>query len=121
MFVFASCDLRDSLRDLAELLQIHAHCPRIVGASAGGLIGEAREEEGASGFSLLALRADGTEFCSVDIPAEETGPHWNNVRRLSREGSGGWIVIGHPARISTLTLQYPAAPLAISPSRPLHR
>lgn len=91
-FLFVSCDLRDSLPDLIETLQIHAHCPRIVGCSAGGLIGVGREEEGVSGFSLLALRLSAAEVWCIEM-AEDAG---FRRARASSEGCGGWIVLGNP-------------------------
>lgn len=99
LFVFASCDLRDGLDDLVELLQIHAHCPRIIGCSAGGLIGTAREDEGFSGFSFLALRTPGAEIFCAEIPAAPDYGAWNGVRQWGREGCTGWIVLGNPTQL----------------------
>jgi small ligand-binding sensory domain FIST len=92
-FVFCSSDLRTSLRDVLELVQIHAHCPRIAGCSAGGLVGIGNEEEGgASGFSLLLLRLPGTEIFLSEIRDDA------DRRRVARWSAdcAGWIVLGNP-------------------------
>lgn len=94
-FVFASCDLRSSLRDVLELVQIHAHGPRIVGCSAGGLIGIGSEDEGASGFSLMLLRMPGAEFSVMEIRDDldlRRVRHWN-------DDCSGWIVLGNPVHL----------------------
>lgn len=94
-FVFVSCDLRGALRDLLELVQIHARCPRIVGCSAGGLIGIGSEEEGVSGFSLLVLRTAGAEISLTEL-GDTAG--WNRVRKWN-EDCTGWIVLGNPVML----------------------
>jgi len=95
-FLFISCDLRDSLRDIVELVQIHARCPHVVGCSAGGLIGLEEEEEEKSGFSLLVLRLPNTELEVVSVPVESHHATWDQCKRWSRDGSEGWILLGNP-------------------------
>ncbi|MCE9520725.1 MAG: FIST C-terminal domain-containing protein [Verrucomicrobia bacterium] len=94
-FVFVSCDLQNSLRDLLELVQIHAHCPRIVGCSAGGLIGIGCEDEGASGFTLLLLRMPGAEFSLMEL---RDAADMRRVRQWN-ENCNGWIVLGNPVHL----------------------
>ncbi len=94
-FVFASCDLQNSLRDVLELVQIHAHCSRIVGCSAGGLIGIGSEDEGASGFSLLLLRLPGAEFSLLEL---RDAADLRRVRQWNEDCSG-WIVLGNPVHL----------------------
>ena len=94
-FVFASCDLRSSLRDVLELVQIHAHCTRIVGCSAGGLVGIGMEDEGASGFSLLVLRTPGAELSLMEI---RDAADLRRVRKWN-EDCTGWIVLGNPVHL----------------------
>jgi small ligand-binding sensory domain FIST len=93
-FVFCSCDYADSLADLVEVVQIHAHCPRVVGCSAGGIVGVGREDEGVSGFSLLVLRLPAAELCI--LPLNEADSGWDRARRWNTQDCTGWIVLGNP-------------------------
>jgi small ligand-binding sensory domain FIST len=95
-FLFVSCDLRESLADLIELVQIHARCPQVVGCSASGLICGEVEDEEANGFSLLVLRLPQTEVKVVSLPSENQGSSWDHIRRWNREGCDGWILLGNP-------------------------
>lgn len=95
-FLFVSCDLRDALSELIELVQIHARCPHVAGCSGGGLITTAHEEEETSGFSLLVLRLPNTELTLIDLPAEPLSPAWDRVRQWNRGGCDGWILLGNP-------------------------
>jgi small ligand-binding sensory domain FIST len=99
-FVFVSRDYEESLKDLIELVQIHAHCPTVVGCSAGGVIGVGREEEDASGFSLLVLRLPRAETCVIELPTSSGGAAWDRARRWNRDGCTGWIVLGNPVHVS---------------------
>jgi len=98
-FVFVSCDYQDSLADLVELVQIHAHCPRVVGASSGGIIGVGREEEQQSGFSIIVLRLPHTEICAVEMPGVEKHAIWDRVKDWNATDCSGWILLGNPTRI----------------------
>ncbi|MGI8603530.1 MAG: FIST signal transduction protein [Verrucomicrobiales bacterium] len=52
---FVTPDFQPRLEEFVELVQVFAQAPRVVGCSASGVIGTAEENEGVSGFSLLAL------------------------------------------------------------------
>lgn len=93
-FVFCSCDYADVVSDLVELVQIHAHCPHVVGSSSGGIIGIGREEEGVSGFSLLVLKLPQAQICAEEL--NDSGAGWDRARRWNRDGCTGWIVLGNP-------------------------
>ncbi|TLD72840.1 hypothetical protein FEM03_01850 [Phragmitibacter flavus] len=95
-FLFVSCDLRESLADLIELVQIHARCPQVVGCSASGLINGEQEDEEANGFSLLVLRLPQTEVNVVSLPPENHDSSWDQIRRWNREGCDGWVLLGNP-------------------------
>lgn len=99
-FLFVSCDYEESLREMIELVQIHAHCPLVVGCSAGGIIGIGREEEDVQGFSLLVLRLPETEVCVLELPPESEGAGWERAKRWHREGCAGWILLGNPVHVS---------------------
>jgi len=45
IIAFIPSDWRDNVSDLVEVLQIHGHCPRIFGCSAGGVIVDSEEFE----------------------------------------------------------------------------
>src|SRR3954470_16980738 len=64
-FVFASAEYREVLPDFLELLQVHGHVPTIAGCSGSGLIGKAKESEGAVGFSVLFLHLPETQIDTV--------------------------------------------------------
>lgn len=98
-FVFCTCDYGASLKDLVELIQIHAHCPRVVGASASGLVGVGREEEGVQGFSLLVLHLPQAEVCTAVLGGESDGPGWRQVRQWSEDDCTGWVVLGNPLHL----------------------
>src|SRR4051812_41377993 len=98
-FLFVSCDYESALPELIELVQIHAHCPNVVGCSAGGFIGVGREEEDAHGFSLLVLRLPHAEVCTLQLPAESAVAAWDRARRWNREGCTGWVLLGNPVHL----------------------
>ncbi len=97
-FVFTSCDLKQDIPDILELIQIHAHCPHVVGASAGGIIGVGREEEDVTGFTLLALYLPHTEVGVYELP-KIAGEGWDAARARNQGEGTGWILLGNPVMI----------------------
>jgi len=95
-FLFVSCDYEEFLPELVELVQIHAHCPHVVGSSAGGLISIGREEEHESGFSIIVLRLPSTEINIAELPIDEAHPSWSRTKAWNSEGSAGWVLLGNP-------------------------
>jgi small ligand-binding sensory domain FIST len=98
-FVFVSCDYEASLRELIEIVQIHAQCPVVVGCSSGGLIGVGREIEDGSGLSLLVLRLPHAETCTLELPAQADTTAWDKAKRWNRDGCTGWILLGNPVHL----------------------
>jgi small ligand-binding sensory domain FIST len=99
-FVFVSADYENSLREVIEIVQIHARCPRVVGCSAGGLIGMGREEEGASGFSIMVLSAPNAEVLTVQLPQDSEGSReWRQASKWNSDGCTGWILLGNPGQL----------------------
>ncbi len=99
-FVFVSCDYEQALPDLIELVQIHAHCPKVMGCSAAGLISTGREEEGESGFTLLVLKLPQTEVCAIDLSDDDAhSTAWKQARRWNEQGCTGWILLGNPTAL----------------------
>lgn len=94
-FVFTSCDLRHDLTDIVELIQIHSHCPHIVGASASGIIGVGCEEEDVTGFSILALYLPNTQVAVYELP-KTGGESWETARQWNQRNDTSWILLGNP-------------------------
>jgi len=94
-FLFISCDLEPYLKDLIELVQIHSRCARVVGCSAGGLIGTGKEEEGKSGFSLIVLHLEQSEVQVFNLGEHPSIGDWNGARRWNKD-CNGWILIANP-------------------------
>lgn len=97
-FVFASCDLKQELTDILELIQIHAHCPHVVGASAGGIIGVGREEEDITGFTLLVLYLPHTQVEVYELP-KTAGEGWESSSQWNQAENTGWILLGNPVLV----------------------
>lgn len=102
-FVFASADYREALPDFLELVQLHAHAPMLAGCSGSGLISTSREEESATGFSLLLLHLPETELQVVSFSAEQAeevrgGEAWRELAGVAQPPDG-WIVLGNPASL----------------------
>lgn len=96
-FIFCTCDYAGSLKDLIELVQIHARCPHVVGMSASGLVGVGREEEGEQGFSLLLLRLPHADVMTAALGSGEgSSSDWAKTRQWNDEGCTGWVVLGNP-------------------------
>ena len=106
VFAFVSPDWEQRLRTFAEIVQIEGHAPRLVGASAIGLAGTGREDENASGFSLLFLRLPNTavETRAVDggdLRDAEAGMPWPRILGIEPDQFAGWVVLGSPPRMES--------------------
>ena len=97
-FLFVSCDLESALPDLIELVQIHGHCPRVVGCSAGGFIATGKEEEDKVGISLLFLRLPGSEVQYFNLQEYADSSEWKAAQKWNRDCTG-WVLLGHPVHI----------------------
>lgn len=100
-FAFVSADYEPYLRDLLELVQVHAHVPILVGCSGSGLIASAHEEESARGFSLVLMHLPNTRIHTARLPAVGDGDEVTPQRMLELAGPGaedcgGWIFLGNP-------------------------
>ena len=101
-FVFCSSEYRSQLADFLEVLQLNAHIPLIVGASAGGLVGIGKEEESAQGFSVLALHLPETHLLPVSFSGANP-PAWEDAEAL-RKAAGGedadaWMLLADPTAV----------------------
>ncbi len=68
---FTSADYRPILEEFCDILRVEGWMVDVVGCTGAGWIGGGREEEGISGFSLLALANPATEFRVEEIRHEE--------------------------------------------------
>lgn len=102
-FVFASPDYGPHLGDFLELIQLHAHAPRIAGGSASGLVGTGQEAEGSSGFSLLLLHLPKTTLTLLPFSEAESDDFsvadWRKKAGHAAD-SDAWIFFGNPMRIA---------------------
>jgi small ligand-binding sensory domain FIST len=100
-FVFASADYRENLTDFLELIQLHGHVPTLVGCSGAGFIHTSREQEDATGFSLIFLHLPETQIRTVAFGQDEEA--WEAAARAARaaheEKYEGWIVLGDPTSL----------------------
>ena len=102
IYVFVSPDWAERISDVAEVLQVYARSPIVVGCSGWGLIGTGQEDENASGFSLVALRLPHTEIKVTSFSQEdverEVGNGWDLAARTGVEAgkSSGWVYLGNP-------------------------
>jgi small ligand-binding sensory domain FIST len=101
--VFASPDYAPYLDDFLELIQLHAHAPRIAGGSAVGLVGTGQEVEGKSGFSLLLLHLPKTQITTIPFTEAESDDFsaldWRQKAGDACD-SDAWIFLGNPLRIA---------------------
>lgn len=68
---FTSADYRPMLEEFCDILRVEGWMVDVVGCTGAGWIGGGREEEGTSGFSLLALANPAAEFRVEEIRHEE--------------------------------------------------
>lgn len=91
VIAFVSSDYRADLAELIEILRIDGHATRIVGTSAGGVFGVGKEQENASGLSLLFLKIPQVTLTTVTA-FEKDGPAPN------RESPAGFLLFGNPVQ-----------------------
>ena len=85
VFAFLSPNWLPRLSEFLEITQIGLRCPRVVGGSAGGLVGDASEHENVAGCSLLALRLPGA------APSLE---FWDNNLAVIPSGAAQSVSLG---------------------------
>jgi small ligand-binding sensory domain FIST len=100
---FASPDYAPHLEDFLELIQLHAHAPRIAGGSGSGLVGTGQEAENCSGFSLLLLHLPKTRIHTLPFTEAESDDYsvadWKEKAGASLD-SDAWIFMGNPMRVA---------------------
>jgi small ligand-binding sensory domain FIST len=88
VLAFASSDYRHDLPGLIETLRIDGQASRIVGSSAGGLIGVGHELENTSGLSLAFFKLPGS---TLEV-ARSVGDF------VGKNTPAGLLVLAHPLR-----------------------
>lgn len=92
VLAFASSDYRSRLGELIEHLRLDGQAARVLGGSAEGLFGVARESENTSGLSMLFLSLPDTPMEMVRSDAELA----ESV--LLDRAPSGFLVLAHPMR-----------------------
>ncbi len=96
-FAFVTPDYLPHLEEFADTIRVDGHALELVGCTGNGLIFDAEEHEGGSGFSILALRADDTRVSIHPLPnslveSAEDGKFW----RSRLPAAEGWLVLTNP-------------------------
>ncbi len=104
VFAFVSPDWKANVSELGEILQIHGHCPMVLGCSTDGLVGVGEERENTSGMTLLFLYLPNTELQSEIIMDSDTDKSEDLILIQEPadgidEEAGAWIVLGDPANL----------------------
>lgn len=102
---FVSGDYAEHLADFQEIVTVHGHAPLVVGCTGSGLIGTAREAEGASGFSLLFLSFEGPQPSVVPLAQSQVETSRGNDfwRDLATERCPTWLALANPFAFDTDT------------------
>jgi small ligand-binding sensory domain FIST len=96
-FAFVTPDYLPHLDDFSDTIRVDGHVLELVGCTSEGFIFDDTEQEGGSGFSLLALHADNTtvdvhELTNSLVESADGPEFWK--RRLPAAES--WIAISNP-------------------------
>jgi small ligand-binding sensory domain FIST len=107
---FVSSDYRAGLPELLEILRIDGHATRIVGTSAGGVFGVGKEQENASGVSLLFLKMPQVTL-TTSMTSAKRRPEANH------SAPAGFLLFGNPVQselhdeIAKSNTNYPGVPV----------
>jgi small ligand-binding sensory domain FIST len=99
--VFMSPKFFPHARQTLEILRVHARIPLLAGCSSTGLIAEAQEIEGASGFVLALYSLPGAElkgfhFTQKQVEEANGTAYWHLETGIEPKRSNGWLVFIDP-------------------------
>lgn len=97
VFAFLSPDWLADLDTFLEVVQIGLRCPRVVGCTTNGLIGDSGEHESVGGCSLLALRLPGSTITVEKWPTNLN----QNPENPAPAGGSGAILLANPVLVPT--------------------
>lgn len=107
--VFISPEFAPQLKEVIEIIQIHARCPKVVGCSAGGLVGAGQEEEKLLGISLLFLKMPTASLLVQSMGKSEEdssdSTSWNEVKNFAENGCSGFLMLSNPSYMSEAWIQ----------------
>lgn len=94
---FVSPDYQADLEEFVDIIRVDGHVSEVVGCTGTGLVFDERENEGISGFSILALHAENTsitihELTTEVVEASGSPEYWK--QHLPQ--ASGWIVLANP-------------------------
>lgn len=97
VFAFVTQDYIPHLADFADTVRVDGHVLDVVGCTGSGLTFNEVEKESGSGFTLLAIQAEDTEFLIHELPNDlverADGP---DFWRRTLPAVDGWIVLTNP-------------------------
>jgi small ligand-binding sensory domain FIST len=99
--VFMSPKFFPHARQTLEILRVHARIPLLAGCSSTGLIADAQEIEGASGFVLALYSLPGAElkgfrFTQKQVEEADSTAYWHLETGVEPKRSNGWLVFIDP-------------------------
>jgi small ligand-binding sensory domain FIST len=99
--VFMSPKFFPHARQTLEILRVHARIPLLAGCSSTGLIADAQEIEGASGFVLALYSLPGAElkgfrFTQKQVEEADGMAYWHLETGVEPKRSNGWLVFIDP-------------------------
>jgi small ligand-binding sensory domain FIST len=102
--VFMSPKFFPHARQTLEILRVHARIPLLAGCSSTGLIAEANEIEGATGFVLALYSLPGAElkgfrFTQKQVEEVNGRNYWHRETGLEPKRTNGWLVFIDPFHI----------------------
>jgi small ligand-binding sensory domain FIST len=102
--VFMSPKFFPHARQTLEILRVHARIPLLAGCSSTGLIAEANEIEGATGFVLALYSLPGAElkgfrFMQKQVEEVNGRNYWHRETGIEPKRTNGWLVFIDPFHI----------------------
>ncbi len=99
--IFVTPPLIPQIREINELVQVHARASLLAGCSAPGVIGQSEEIEHGAAIAILLLSLPGAHFTPMRFTGadvdEANGPGWWHAHTgVGADSSRGWLVFADP-------------------------